>query len=68
MEKTELDYRLELIRLVSYCSICRRENTDDWMFRLCKYLNDVLEFLDEKDRFEYDGFGLILTLKEGEIK
>ena len=68
MEKTELDYRLELIRLVSYCSICRRENSDTWMLGLCKHINDILNFLDQKDRFEYDGFGLILTLKEGEIK
>ena len=60
MEKTELDYRLELIKLVSFCSICLKDNSDPWMLGLCKYLNDVLEFLDEKDRFEYDGYGLIL--------
>ena len=68
MEKTELDYRLELIRLVSYCSTCRRENSDTWMLGLCKHLNDVLGFLGEKDRFEYDGHGLILTLKKGGTK
>ena len=60
MEKTDIDYRLELIKLVSYCSICRRDNTDGWMLRLRTYLNNVNEFLGEKDRFEYDGYGLIL--------
>ena len=68
MEKTELDYRLELIKLVSYCSTCHRNNTAWWMIRLGEYLNDINEFLGEKDRFKYDEYGMILTLKKGGIK
>jgi len=66
MEKTELDYRLELIKLVSYCSTCRKDNADFWMERLRDYLNNVYEILDITGCVMYDGDGLILTLKEGE--
>ena len=65
MEKTELDYRLELIALVSFCSTCKTENPDFWMLCLRKHLNDVNKFLGDKDRFEYDGYGLILKKEEG---
>ena len=68
MEKTELDYRLELIKLVSYCSICRKNNTNYWMIYLCKHLNDVMEFLGEKDYLQYDGYGLKPTNEKEKLK
>lgn len=55
MEKTELDYRLELIRLVSYLLSCRKNNTDKWMEGLCEKINDAYAFLGMGTYVKYDG-------------
>lgn len=63
MEKEQL--KLELIKLASYCSTCRKDNANEWMLGLCSYLNAVFKKLGEKDYLEYDGYGLML-IKKGE--
>ncbi len=68
MEK-EQQYRLELIKLVSYILSCRKNNTDKWKEGLCERINDAYDFLGMGIHVKYDGdIRTIYKLKEGEIK